>query len=552
MNRKQRSRSPAEVGYRLFLFLYPPAFRRRYSADLQQAFRDVWSDPDRRVGLLPSARLWLSLAVDAVMTALRAWTAQLFQAEGASDPASAERGSSADPGGSVLEPSSPGPNRRGRGATLDQMRQDLGHTLRQFRRAPGFTLAVTLTLALGIGGTTAIFSIVNGVLLKPLPYPHADRAVQLAESNLGRGTIATAVSPLNFRDWQAGNQSIEMMGAYRRFTLDYTGGGQPLRLDAYQITEDLLSILGGEPTLGRGFVQEDMLPDGDRVVILSHGFWVEAMGADPGVLGRTMTLEGVQHTVIGILPAGWRHPTDRTGFEILVPLQAESWWSRLTHFVRVIGRIKPGVSVEQAEADLWRVAAGLAEEYPETNEGWSVSVRPLEEYLVSRSRPQLLILLASVALVLLIGCVNVAQMTLARGITREHEMAVRTSLGAGRARIVRMLVSENLLLAILGGGLGILLAAGCLRAFSLLMPGVLPRMEEIRLDGTVLAFTLGLSVLAGVTSGLFPALRLAGVTSGLFPALRLAGTSMGEAFRSGRGSVTGRSPLRRLREALVV
>lgn len=522
MNGQRSSRTPAEAGYRLLLFLYPPAFRRRYSADLQQAFRDVWYDPGRRMGLLLSARLWLSLAGDTVITAVRAWTARPIHAESASEP-----------------PSSPAPGRRDRGSTVDRLRQDLGHTLRQFRRAPGFTLAVVLTLALGIGGTTAIFSIVNGVLVKPLPVPHADRVVQLAESNPGRALVASPVSPLNFRDWQARNQSLEMMGAYRRFTLDYTGGELPLRLDAYQVTEDLLTILGGEPTLGRGFVRDDMLPGSDRAVILSHGFWVEAMGGDPGVLGRSMTLEGLQHTIIGVLPAGWRHPADRTGFDIMVPLQAEPWWSRLNHYLRVVGRIRPGVSVEQAVADLGAVTAGLGEEYPETNEGWGISVRPLRDYLLSRSRPQLLILLASVALVLLIGCVNVAQMTLARSSTREHEMAVRTALGAGRARIVRMLVSENLLLAILGGGLGIVLAAVCLKAFSLLMPGILPRMEEIRLDGTVLAFALGLSVLAGVTSG-------------LFPALRLAGTGMGEAFRSGRGNLTGRPALRRLREGLVV
>jgi predicted permease len=394
-------------------------------------------------------------------------------------------------------------------------------------------------MALGIGANTAMFSVVNGVLLKPLPYPEAERIVYLRENNLPRGWTSFTISPENFWDWQEQNRSMERMAAYRSRNVTYTGGDRPQRLSAYRISEEFLDMLGGEPVLGRGFGADDMDPNREGVVLLDHGFWEQSFGGDPEVLGRNMVLDGESHTIIGILPRGWRQPFNREGVEILLPLRPETWWGRSNHFLYGIGRMRPGVTVEQAQSDLSSVAAVLEVEYPETNAGWGASVRALDDVLLGQARPQLLILLASVGLVLLIACVNVAQMTLARGSSRGHEMAIRTALGAGRGRIVRQLLAESLLLSIIGGALGVVLALGCLSGLSLGWPQILPRMEEIDLNGTVLLFTAGLSGASGLLFG-------------LIPALNVARSNRGEALRRSTWSATGDSSRRRLRAGLVV
>ncbi|KPK55726.1 MAG: hypothetical protein AMS21_13325, partial [Gemmatimonas sp. SG8_38_2] len=344
----------------------------------------------------------------------------------------------------------------------------------------------------------AMFSVVNGVLLKPLPYPEADRIVYLRENNLTRGWTSFTIAPLNLWDWQEQNHSMERMAAYRSRTVTYTGGDRPQRLSAYRVSEEYLEILGGRPALGRGFGAEDMDPNREGVVLLDHGFWEQSFGGDPEVLGKKMVLDGESHTIIGILPRGWRHPLNREGVELLLPLRPETWWGRGNHFLSAIGDV-----------------------------------------LLGQARPQLLTLLASVGLVLLIACVNVAQMTLARGSVRGHEMAIRTALGAGRARVVRQLLAESLLLAALGGTLGVVVAVMCLKGLSVGWPEILPRMEEIDLNGTVLLFTAGLCLASGLLFGLFPALSVA--TANIDAALRKSGWS-----------VTGDSARRRLRAGLVV
>lgn len=422
---------------------------------------------------------------------------------------------------------------------LQELTGDVRFGLRLLARSPGFTIVALITMALGIGANTALFSVVNGVLLKPLPYPEAERIVYLRETNLARGWDSFAIAPFNFRDWQEQNRSMELLAAYWPRTVTYTGGDRPRRLSGYRVSEGYLQILGGGPVLGRGFSEEDMEPNREGVVLLDHGFWEESFGADPEVLGRSMLLDGEPHTIIGVLPQGWRHPFNRSGTDVLLPLRPASWWGRGNHFLSGFGRIRPDVTVEQARADLSAVAAALEAEYPNTNTGWDVLVRPLDDVLLGEARPQLLILLASVGLVLLIACVNVAQMSLARGSGRGQEMAIRTALGAGRARIVRQLLAESLLLALFGGVLGVLLAAACLKGLFVGWPQILPRMQEIDLNGTVLFFTAGLSLASGLLFGLFPALSVAG--SGLGEALR----------RSGR-SVSADPSLRRLRGGLVI
>jgi len=422
---------------------------------------------------------------------------------------------------------------------LQETVRDFRLGLRLLARSPGFTIVALITMALGIGANTAMFSVVNGVLLKPLPYPEADRIVYLRENNLTRGWTSFTIAPLNLWDWQEQNHSMERMAAYRSRTVTYTGGDRPQRLSAYRVSEEYLEILGGRPALGRGFGAEDMDPNREGVVLLDHGFWEQSFGGDPEVLGKKMVLDGESHTIIGILPRGWRHPLNREGVELLLPLRPETWWGRGNHFLSAIARMRPGVTVEQAQADLSSVAAVLEAEYPETNTGWGASVRPLGDVLLGQARPQLLTLLASVGLVLLIACVNVAQMTLARGSVRGHEMAIRTALGAGRARVVRQLLAESLLLAALGGTLGVVVAVMCLKGLSVGWPEILPRMEEIDLNGTVLLFTAGLCLASGLLFGLFPALSVA--TANIDAALRKSGWS-----------VTGDSARRRLRAGLVV
>ncbi len=430
--------------------------------------------------------------------------------------------------------------RSGRGDNmLQELARDLRYGLRMMVRSPGFTIVAMITMALGIGANTAMFSVVNGVLLKPLPYPDAGRIVFLLENNLPRGWTFFTIAPPNFRDWQAQNRSMDLMAAYWPRTVTYTGGDRPRRLDAYQVSEDYLAIVGGEPVLGRGFTREDLEPSRQGVALLDHGLWQQSFGGDPDVLGRSMVLNGEPHTIIGVLPEGWRHPFDRSGLDLLLPLRPQSWWGRGNHFLRVFARLRPGVTVEQAQSDLSSVAAALEAGYPDTNAGWGVSVRALDDVLLGGSRPQLLILLASVGLVLLVACANVAQMTLARGSVRRHEMAIRAALGAGRGRVVRQLLAESLLLSLFGGALGVLLALGCLRGLSVGWPEILPRMEEIGLDGAVLLFTAGLCVASGLLFG-------------LFPALGVAGSNLGEALRRSGWSVSGDSSRRRLRAALVV
>ncbi len=417
---------------------------------------------------------------------------------------------------------------------------DLRYGLRTLLRSPGFTAVALVTMALGIGANTAIFSLVRSVVLAPLPYPEPDRIIFLTENNLPRGWASFTISPLNFWDWQERNRSTELLSAYQVNTVIYTGGDRPQSVSAYRASADFLTILGADPVRGRGITEEDLHPDAEGVVVLTHGFWQRAFGGDPDVLGRTMTLDGVVHTVIGIIPEEWRTPS-RAATELVLPLKPSPWWytNRGSHFLRGLGRLKPGVTVAQAQADFSSIQAALGEEYPESNEGWGAVVRPFKEVMLGSTGPQLWIFLASVGLVLLIACANLANMTLARAVTRTRELAIRTAVGAGRGRVVRQLVVESVLLATVGGALGVLLAYFALAGFVTAWPDMLPRMQEIRIDATVLLFSLGLSVAAGVVFG-------------LVPALNVAGRNLADFLRQGGRSLAGDRSRRWMRSSLVV
>jgi len=321
--------------------------------------------------------------------------------------------------------------------------------------------------------------------------------------------------------------------------VNYTGGDRPESLSGLRVSEDYLEILGGEPTIGRGITPEDLEIDSQGVVILSHGFWQRALGGRADVLGQTMVLDDLPHTVVGVLPQGWEVPGGSQR-DVILPLKPfPSWYeNRGSHFLHAYGRLRPGVSVEQAQADLTSIAAALAAEYPDTNEGWGATVRTLDDVVLGSTRPQLMIFMASVGLILLIACANLANMTLARGLVRAREMAIRTAVGAGRGRVVRQLLVESLLLATLGGAAGVLLAYAALGAFVTTWPTLLPRLGAVEVNGPVLLFSMGLSLAAGVLFG-------------LAPALNVAGGNVNDSLRQGSRSIAGDRSRRWMRGALV-
>jgi putative ABC transport system permease protein len=418
---------------------------------------------------------------------------------------------------------------------MDNLRQDIRYALRSLVKAPGFTLVVLVTLALGIGANTAIFSVVNGVLLRPLPYQEPERIAVIRET-YGDGQRGTVSGP-NFKDWQSRNVTFERMAASRMRFMSVTGNGDPEEVATAFVTSDFFPLLGVPPATGRGFAPGEDEGEGS-VIVLSDGFWRTRYGADAAVLGRTLVLSGKPYTIVGIAPPGLNLPN---GTQVWVPaeLGIDRAANRGSHSFDVIGRVKAGVSLKQAEADLAGVMRTLEREYPETNIGRSVALVPLAADTVGQVRPALYVLTGAVVLVLLIACANVANLFLARALTRQREIAVRSALGAGRWRIARQVLVEAVVLGGAGGIVGMLLAAWGIHVLLALQPRGIPRLEEISLDGATLAFTMLVSLVVGIGFGMFPALSL----SGHDPA---------ESFRGeGRGSSEGRRRIR-FRGALVI
>jgi predicted permease len=388
--------------------------------------------------------------------------------------------------------------------------QDLKYGFRMLARSPGFTAAAVLTLALGIGANTALFSVVNGVLLNPLPYPEPDRLVSVYSRDANY--TQASISYPNYLDWARDNRSFCALGAYRGDDFNLTGMGEPERVPAEMVSASFFPLLGVHPILGRTFRPEEDQLGAAPVVLISGGLWKRKFGATPDVLGKTLTLNYLAYTIVGVIPeslqfsGGNFHRSDvyTPIGQFKEPMFRNRW---VGMGMDAVGRLKPGISIGQAKADMDALARHLAEQYPDENKGKGVTLIPLKESMVGDIQPFLLLLLAAVGFVLLIACVNVANLLLARSTSRTREFAIRSALGANRGRILRQVLTESILLASAGGGLGLLLASWETQAALKVLPSALPRVEEVHVDLRVLLFTLAASVLAGILFGLVPALR---------------------------------------------
>ncbi|HWN45622.1 MAG TPA: ABC transporter permease [Thermoanaerobaculia bacterium] len=373
-------------------------------------------------------------------------------------------------------------------------------------RNVGFTLTAVLTLSLGIGATVAIFSIINAVLLRPLPFKDPGRLVMFWQSSPVRGIDQDRVAPANFLDWRAENRSFVDLAGIHPLSFNVTGGEEPERVRGARVSASLLPLLGVNPVLGRGFLPEEDRAGAPMAVLLGHGYWQRRFGADPKVIGQALSVNASPATVVGVMPAGFGFPNDA---ELWVPLSmdGEEALQRSSVYLLVLGRLKPGVSLDRAGEDMAVIAKGLEQKFPDESEGWGVALQPLHEQVFSNVRPALQVLFGAVVFVLLIGCANAANLLLARGVTREREIAIRTALGATRGDIVKQLLAESVLVALFAGALGLLLASWGIHLIIARSPIKIYRLEEAGIDPAVLGFALGVSALCGLLFGLVPALR---------------------------------------------
>jgi putative ABC transport system permease protein len=492
MANREDGRSKPSFGervYRRLLRLYPREFADEYGNEMATLYQD-------RARAESRLNLWFELLIDIVRTAPR--------------------------------------------EQLSMLMQDVRHAFRVFRKTPVVTAAAILTLALGVGGNTAVFSVVHAVILRPLPYPNPDRLLEVFESN--RTGTTWRVSALNYLSWAERAQSFEALAAFNGGSVTLTDHGDPERLSSSAITGSMFRVLGLAPIAGRPLRADDEQPGNNRVALLSEPLWRRSFGGDPSIVGQSITLNGERHLVIGVVPRAFRD-VGRTQIssagdsEIFVPLTIDpARENRGNHTLRVVGRLRPGVSIERARAEMHAIAAAMEQDFPGTNRGWGVHLEAIHESMFDAGvRPSLFVLLGAVGAFLLIACANVANLLLARGMSRQRELALRAALGASRGRVVRQLLTESVCLAMVSGTFGLLVSVIAVRGLRSLLPPTLPRVNEIGIDTTVLGFGLLVSALSGLFFGVVPAFRATRVD--VLPALGQSGKGVlgasGAALRQG-------------------
>jgi putative ABC transport system permease protein len=393
---------------------------------------------------------------------------------------------------------------------FDHMWQDIRFAARALRRSPSFTAAAVLCVALGVGVTTTIFSAVNAILIRPLPYPGADRLVVVYAQNVARNYHGSNISYPDFLEWRDRNRSLSALGLWTWSSHSLSGEGDAERVESSRITANLFPLLGVRPILGRTFLPSEEHLGQEKVILLSYGLWQRRYAGDPHIIGREVTLDGAPHTVVGVMPPRFNFPERG---ELWVPfatdMKDEAHGNR--GYAGAIGRLKPGVTLEQAKADLTAVSAQLEREFPNDNFGWAAELITMREDLTGDMKKPLLVFLGAVGFVLLIACANVANLMLARGATRQREIAIRVAIGAGRGRLVRQILTESVLISAVGGVLGVLLAIGGVYLLRLALPRELPFYVVLGLDTTALAFAVAISIVTALLFGTVPAMRAADV-----------------------------------------
>jgi putative ABC transport system permease protein len=418
--------------------------------------------------------------------------------------------------------------------------QDLRYAWRSLRRAPGFAVAAVLTLTLGIGANTAFLSLADAALLRPLPYPAADRLVMLWERNRAAGKERERVSAANFLDWRREATRLDQIAAWVPWGYALTGSGEPEELSAIRASAGLFRVLGAAPAMGRGFVAEDEIEGRNRVVVVSHGFWTARLGSEPLAVGRTLTLDREPYQIIGVMPAGFRFPGDASvAFWTPLAFDASELVTRAERRFNVIGRLVPGASFAEAAAEMDLLAGRLAKAHPETNAGWSIEAMPAVDAVASGGRAAVVLLVGTVALVLVLACANVAHLSLARGLDRERELVVRSALGGSATRLLRLLILESCILVAIGALVGVGLAGWAVPLVQTLDPGLLSGWRAATLDVRVLLLTAALLAPITLLCGVLPAIRVVGFEG----RISLAGEGARFAGRRDRG---------RVRQALIV
>ena len=399
---------------------------------------------------------------------------------------------------------------------METLLNDLRYATRSLLKHPGFTIVAVITLALGIGANTAMFSVINAVLLRPLPYHEPQRLVTIWEQSPERNLYEMPISFANLRDWVDQNHTFDQISAYTFTNFNLIGVGEPKRLGAVRVSANLFSVIGVAPELGRAFLPEEDREGANHVVILGHALWKNRFGSDRAILGRSLTLNNQSYTVVGVMSSGFQFPV---GFgymgkvlndptDLYVPIAATSdELRRGSYSFFALGRLKPGVTIDQARADMTTIESRLEQQYPDGNTGIGVSLVATQEQTVKEVRPALLVLLGAVAFLLLITCANIANLLLTRAASRQKEMAIRSALGASRLGVVRLLLTESLLLSLLGGLVGLLLAVWVTKALMALAPDNIPRLNEVGVDVRVFGFALAVSIVTGIIFGLAPALH---------------------------------------------